>query len=49
VNDEVWLPKREFTRGTGRLGLLVKIAMEQELTWSNYRKFQVESKIVSEK
>jgi hypothetical protein len=45
VNDEVWLPKREFTRGTGRLGLLVKIAMEQELTWGNYRKFQVDSKI----
>jgi hypothetical protein len=48
VNDEVWLPKREFTRGTGRLGLLVKIAMEQELTWSKYRKFQVDSKVVSE-
>jgi hypothetical protein len=48
VNDEVWLPKREFTSGTGRLGLLVKIAMEQELTWSNYRKFQVDSKVVSE-
>jgi hypothetical protein len=49
VNDEIWLPKREFTTGTGRLGLIKKIAMEQELTWSNYRKFQVDSKIVSEK
>ena len=48
VNDEVWLPKREFSTGTGRLGLVKKIAMEQELTWSNYRKFQVESKVVSE-
>jgi hypothetical protein len=48
VNDEVWLPKREFSSGTGRLGLVKKIAMEQELTWSNYRKFQVESKVVSE-
>jgi hypothetical protein len=47
VNDEVWLPKREFASGTGRLGLVMKIAMEQELTWSNYRKFQVESKVVS--
>ena len=45
VNDEVWLPKREFTSGTGRLGLVVKIALEQELTWSNYRKFQVDSKM----
>ncbi len=49
VNDEVWLPKREFTSGSGRLGLLKKITMEQELTWSNYRKFQVESRVVSEK
>jgi hypothetical protein len=47
-NDEVWLPKREFSSGTGRLGLVKKVAMEQELTWSNYRKFQVESKVVSE-
>jgi len=47
VNDEVWLPKREFTTGSGRVGLVRKIAMEQELVWSNYRKFQVESKVVS--
>jgi hypothetical protein len=47
VNDELWLPKREFVRGAGRVGLLKKVAMEQELTWSNYRKFQVESKVVS--
>jgi hypothetical protein len=43
----VWLPKREVMSGSGRLGLLKKIALEQELTWNNYRKFQVESKIVS--
>jgi len=47
INDEVWLPKREEMSGSGRLGLLKKIAMKQELTWSNYRKFQVESKILS--
>lgn len=47
VNDEVWLPRREFVSGSGRLGLVKKIAMEQELIWSNYRKFQVESKIIS--
>jgi len=49
VNDEVWLPKREFMVGSGRLGLLKKVAMSQELTWTNYRKFQVDSKVVSEK
>lgn len=47
VNDEVWLPQREVMSGSGRLGLLKKIALEQELTWNNYRKFQVDSKIVS--
>ena len=47
VNDEVWLPKREVVRGAARLGLVKKVALEQETTWNNYRKFQVESKIVS--
>jgi hypothetical protein len=47
VNDEVWLPKREFVTGSGRIGLLKRIAEDQEVTWTNYRKFTVESKIVS--
>jgi hypothetical protein len=46
VNDEIWLPKHESVSGSGRLGLLKKIAMQQELIWSDYRKFQVESKVV---
>lgn len=47
VNDEVWLPKFERVSGSGRLGLVKKLAQEQELTWSNYRKFHVESKIIA--
>ncbi len=47
INDELWLPKRMWTRGQGRIGLLKKLAMEEEITWSNYRKFQAESRIVS--
>ncbi len=47
VNDEVWLPKREYVRGSARLGLVKKFSLEQELTWSNYRKFQVESKVIA--
>ena len=47
VNDELWLPKREFTSGSGRVGLLKKLALEQELIWSNYRKFQVESRVLT--
>lgn len=47
VNDEVWLPKREWVRGAARLGLIKKLSMEQEVTWSNFRKFQAESKVVA--
>jgi hypothetical protein len=46
VNDQIWLPKREFTRGSGRVGLIKKIQMEEELTWNNYHKFEAESKLV---
>ena len=45
-NDEVWLPKHMFLKGTGRLGLLVRVATEEDITWNDYRKFQVNSKIV---
>jgi len=47
VNDEVWLPKREFLSGSGRIGVVKKLREDQEITWTNYRKFQVESKVVS--
>jgi hypothetical protein len=47
VNDEVWLPKREIISGAGRLGLVKKVAAEQEVTWNNYRKFRVDSKVVA--
>jgi hypothetical protein len=46
VNGEIWLPRRELTRGTGRLGLVKKLSEEQEVTWTNYRKFQVESTLL---
>jgi hypothetical protein len=46
VNDEVWLPKREVVSGAARLGLVKKLAGEEETTWNNYRKFQVDSKVV---
>ena len=47
VNDEVWLPKRELLSGTGRFVLVRKMSEEQETTWNNYRKFQVDSKVVA--
>jgi hypothetical protein len=47
VNDETWLPKREVVRGAARLGLVKKLAGEEETTWNNYRKFQVDSRVVA--
>jgi hypothetical protein len=47
VDDGLWLPRREIVSGSGRLGLVKRVAEEDEVTWSNYRKFRVESKVVS--
>lgn len=47
VNDDCWLPKRQVVRGAARLGLVKKLAGEEETTWNNYRKFQVDSKVVA--
>jgi hypothetical protein len=47
VNDEVWLPKREYLSGSGRIGLVKRITEDQEITWTDYKKFQVESKVVT--
>ncbi|HTX37187.1 MAG TPA: hypothetical protein VME43_19290 [Bryobacteraceae bacterium] len=45
VNDEVWLPKREYMTGSGRIGLVKRVAEDAEITWNNYKKFHVESKM----
>jgi hypothetical protein len=47
VNDEVWLPKRELVGGAVRVGLVKKFGGEQEITWSGYRKFQVDSRVIA--
>jgi len=46
VSDQLWLPRRIYMKGAGRVALLKKIAMDQEIDWSNYRRFQVDSKIL---
>ena len=48
INSEIWLPKRLFLSGSGRLGLLKKLSQDQEIQWSNYKKFSVDSKIVTD-
>ena len=47
VNDEVWLPKRIDAKASARLALVKKYNVESETSFSNYRKFQVESRVVA--
>jgi hypothetical protein len=47
VNDEVWLPKRIEAKASARLALVKKYRIESDTSFSNYRKFQVESRVVS--
>jgi hypothetical protein len=46
LNSELWLPKRLFVSGSGRVGLLKRLSEDQEIQWSNYKKFSVDSNIV---
>ena len=46
INDQLWLPKCEYMVGKGRIALLKRIAEDDEITWSDYKKFQVDSRIV---
>ena len=48
VSDELWFPKRLFMTGSGRLGLLKRVAQDEEIQWSNYRKFSVKSEVLTE-
>jgi len=47
INDEIWLPKRFVVGGSGRLALFKKLSEQQEITWNDYRKFHVDSEIIS--
>jgi hypothetical protein len=47
VNDEIWAPKRIAVQGSARLALVKKISADQEHIYSDYRKFQTDSRILS--
>lgn len=47
VNNEVWLPKRASAKIDARLGVFKKYRQETQTTWSKYRKFTTDSRIVS--
>jgi hypothetical protein len=46
IDDELWLPKREYMVGKGRIALLKRIAEDDDITWTDYKKFSVDSRIV---
>ncbi len=46
VNDEVWLPKRIALQGSARLLLFKGIREQIEFTYSNYHKFQADSRVI---
>lgn len=46
VNDEVWLPSKMTARVEARL-LLKHYNLAAETTWSNYRKFRVDSRVLT--
>ena len=48
INAELWLPKRLLLTGSGRIGLLKRLARDEEIEWSNYKKFSVDSNIVAD-
>jgi hypothetical protein len=47
VSPDLWLPKRLFMAGSGRVGLVKRLAEDQEIKWTKYRKFSVDSKMVT--
>jgi hypothetical protein len=47
VNNELWLPKRVSVTAQARLLLFKKISTQMDFTYSDYRKFQADSRIVS--
>jgi hypothetical protein len=46
INDEVWLPKSIEVRIAARVALIKMVRLEQFYTYSDYKKFQADSRIV---
>ena len=44
--DEFWVPKSMSLKASARLALLRKLRVDQEVTFSEYRRFQTDSRIV---
>lgn len=47
VNNELWVPKTVSLKASARLALLKRVNVRQTVTFSDYRKFQSDSRIVA--
>lgn len=47
AGSKIWMPHRARVAGNGRLLGLKKLDLEMEVDWRNYRRFQVESRLVT--
>jgi hypothetical protein len=47
VNDQLWAPSKISIRANARIALIKAIRLNQEITFSRYRKFQADSRIVA--
>jgi hypothetical protein len=45
---DLWFPKRLVMSGSGRVGLIKRLSQEEEVDWSDYKKFSVDSKVLTE-
>jgi hypothetical protein len=49
VNGEVWLPKRETFTASARLLLLKGFHQDGDSTFTNYKKFTTDSRIIGDR
>ena len=47
VNSEVWLPKHIHMRAAARIALVKAVRKDIDMSYSSYRKFEVDSRVVS--
>lgn len=47
VNDQVWLPRHGWLKGAAKVGLLKTFRMELDMHYSDYRRFQSDSRILA--
>jgi hypothetical protein len=47
INEEIWLPATFRLQAEARVALLKKINPDIRIAWSNYKKFQTESRVIA--